>query len=95
MSMITKYFTNVSIKFNPFTPGAKSARIFLSRMPSTTKIDYKVLNGDSKDQQQEIKIVFKDKHVMKADPSEMNVADLTDYFNSHSRKLAIKDSIQE
>ncbi|CAD1808235.1 39S ribosomal protein L53/MRP-L53 family protein [Candida parapsilosis] len=91
--MITKYFSNVSVKFNPFSTGAKSARIFLSRMPPTARIDFKLLKNPS--DQQEIKVSFKDKHVMTADPSAMTVADLGDYFDSHSRKLAIKDSIQE
>lgn len=91
--MITKYFANVLVKFNPFSMGAKSARIFLSRMPPTAKIDFKLLNNPS--DQQEIKVAFKDKHVMTVDPSTMTVADLGDYFDSHSRKLAIKDSIQE
>ncbi|KAG5420582.1 MRPL44 [Candida metapsilosis] len=91
--MITKYFSKVSVRFNPFSPGAKSARIFLSRMPATAKIDFKVINNPS--DQQKIEVTFKDKFNMTADPSTMSVADLGDYFDAHSRKLAIKDSIQE
>jgi large subunit ribosomal protein L53 len=31
--MITKFLTEVTTKFNPFSPGARSARLFLSLLP--------------------------------------------------------------
>lgn len=91
--MITKYFANVLVKFNPFSNAGKSARLFLSRVPTGTKIDCKVLTKPS--DIQEIKVTFKDKHVMTANPATMRLADLSEYFDIHSRKLAIKDSIQD
>ncbi|KAK6459051.1 mitochondrial 54S ribosomal protein YmL44 [Scheffersomyces xylosifermentans] len=92
--MITKYFANVAVKFDPFTTGGRAARLFLARVPSSAKIEYKVLPKNSTIKP-EIQVTFKDKFVMKADPSEMNINDLRDYFNTHSRKLAIKDAISE
>lgn len=91
--MITKYFSNVMIRFNPFSVGGKPTRLFLQRVPQGTKIDCKVITKPS--DKQEIKVTFKDKHVMTIDPSTMNFNDLADYFDAHSRKLAIKDSIQD
>lgn len=92
--MITKYFANVAVKFDPFSAGGRAARLFLARVPLSAKIDYKVLPKESTDKP-EIKVTFKDKFVMEADPSEMNINDLRDHFNTHSRKLAIKDAISE
>lgn len=45
--MITRYFTEVTTAFNPFSPRAKTARLFLSFLPgnarSTMKVDSKIL----------------------------------------------------
>lgn len=96
--MITKYFTKVSVKFNPFTPGAKPARLFLSRIPTSLKpqcaVDYKVLTELSKEKPV-VEVTFKDKHKMEVDPEKVNFVELSNHFDSHSRKLAIKDAITE
>ena len=51
--MITKFITDVSTKFNPFSPRAKTCRVFLSHLPpnarQTMKIDTKLLPRDSKE----------------------------------------------
>lgn len=45
--MITRYFTEVTTAFNPFSPRAKTARLFLSFLPgnarNTMKVDAKIL----------------------------------------------------
>lgn len=96
--MITKYFTKVSVKFNPFTTGAKPARLFLSRIPTSLKaqctVDYKVLTESSKEKPT-VEVTFKDKHKMQVDPETMNFVELSNHFDGHSRKLAIKDAITE
>ncbi|KAK6460020.1 mitochondrial 54S ribosomal protein YmL44 [Scheffersomyces coipomensis] len=78
--MITKYFANVAVKFNPFSPGGVSARLFLSRVPSSAKLETKVLTANSKEKP-EIQVTFKDKTVMTADPNTI--------------KLAIKEAISD
>lgn len=35
--MITKFMTEVSTKFNPFSPAARSARLFLSLLPPNAR----------------------------------------------------------
>lgn len=96
--MITKYFTKVNVKFNPFTIGAKPARLFLSRIPSSLKsqctVDFKVLPENSKELPV-VEVIFKDKHKMSVNPEEVSFIELSNYFNSHSRKLAIKDAISD
>lgn len=51
--MITKFITDVSTRFNPFSPRAKTCRVFLSHLPpnarQTMKINTKLLPRDSKE----------------------------------------------
>jgi large subunit ribosomal protein L53 len=37
--MITRFLTDVRVKFNPFSPRAKSARLFLSLIPPNARAD--------------------------------------------------------
>ncbi len=41
-----------------------------------------------------VKVVFKDKTELQADPTNMNFTELSNYFDRHSRKLALKESIE-
>jgi large subunit ribosomal protein L53 len=52
--MITRFITDVTTKFNPFSPRAKTARIFLSLLPPNArqmgmKISTTLLPKDSKE----------------------------------------------
>jgi large subunit ribosomal protein L53 len=51
--MITRYLTEVSTVFNPFSPRAKTARLFLSFLPgnarATMKVDTKILPRTSRE----------------------------------------------
>ena len=51
--MITKFITDVSTKFNPFSKRAKTCRIFLAQLPpnarQTMKINTKLLPRSSKE----------------------------------------------
>lgn len=95
--MITKYFTKVSVKFNPFAANSKPIRLFLARIPSQQRsgcaVDFKVLTKMSDTPQ--VKVTFKDKHVMDVNPETMSFADLQAHFNAHSRKLALKEAISD
>lgn len=92
--MITKYINSVKVKFNPFHNSGKASRLFLARMPQLVKIDCKVLPNTSTEKPS-IEVIFKDKHVIKANPETMKLNDLKELFNKHSRKLAIEDAIKE
>lgn len=93
--MITKYFTKVSARFNPFTPTAKPARLFIARIPGLQKsgcqVDCKVLTDPT--EKPLIKVTFKDKHVMEIDPTSKSFDDLRAHFDAHSRKLALKEAL--
>lgn len=94
--MITKYFTKVAVKFDPFAASAKPVRLFLARIPSQQKsgvaVDFKVL---TKNEKPSVSVTFKDKHVMDADPEAMTFQDLSEHFDQHSRKLALKAAISD
>lgn len=96
--MITKYFTKVSVKFNPFTEGAKPARLFLSRIPTSLKsqcsVEHKVLTGASTDKPI-VEVTFKDKFKLAVDPETTNFPDLASKLDNHSRKLAIEEAITQ
>ncbi|GME84740.1 unnamed protein product [Ambrosiozyma monospora] len=96
--MITKFFTNVVVKFNPFGPEAKAARSFLSQIPPSLRglcpVSLELLNAQSKNKPI-VQVTFKDKEVMKGDPSHLNIADFTNMFDKHSRKLQFKEDISK
>lgn len=97
--MITKYFTRVTVKFDPFASSAKTARLFLSRVPlgpGKCKIDYKVLTAQSPASDKPVvEVTYKDKFVLAADPATMTFKELSAHFDAHSRQLAIKDAISD
>ncbi|CUS20324.1 LAQU0S01e04082g1_1 [Lachancea quebecensis] len=96
--MITKFFTKVSVKFNPFGKEAKSARLFLSAIPpaqrlSGTSIKNELLTGGSS-KTPTVKVTFKDKTEMEVDPTNLTFKELGNYFDRYSRKLSLKESIE-
>lgn len=77
---------------------AKTARLFLSAIPpsqrtSGLQLQNEVLVSGS-NKKPTVKVTFKDKTELEADPSSMNFMELGNYFDRHSRKLALKESIE-
>ncbi|OBA22442.1 hypothetical protein METBIDRAFT_40396 [Metschnikowia bicuspidata var. bicuspidata NRRL YB-4993] len=93
--MITKYFTKVSVKFNPFSASAKPVRLFLARIPAQQKsgcsVDFKILENPA--DKALVKVTFKDKQSMEIDPKNLTFKDLSSHFDTHSRKLALKEAL--
>lgn len=94
--MITKYFTNVVVKFNPFGAEARSARSVLSQIPPALKgicnVNVELLDETSK-KEPIVEVTFKDKTKMAGSPLEMGLADFTNMFDKHSRKLLFKEEL--
>ncbi|KAF3931682.1 hypothetical protein ABW19_dt0201766 [Dactylella cylindrospora] len=94
--MITKFLTNVSVSFNPFSTLAKSARIFLSLLPpdarSTMKIQTKLLPRASEEAPR-ISVTFKDGKVMDLEPGKLSIKDLVEELDRHSRMLRKKEEL--
>mgnify|MGYP003362717982 CR=1 FL=1 len=96
--MITKYFTKVIVKFDPFGPEARTARTMLSLIPpklhATCDVNLEVLTKSSKNRPL-IEVTFKDKTVMKGDPKSMRMDDFAHLFDRHSRALQFKEEIAQ
>lgn len=97
-AMITKYFTKVTVKFNPFGPEARSARSVLSQIPPSLKgicqVDLELLNDKSK-KEPFVQVTFKDNTVMSGNPAELKLADFTNMFDKHSQKLLFKEEVDK
>ncbi|CCE90489.1 mitochondrial 54S ribosomal protein mL53 TDEL_0B03600 [Torulaspora delbrueckii] len=96
--MITKYFSKVVVKFNPFGKEAKTARLLLSSIPPAqrlqgTQIQSEILHASSS-KTPIVKITYKDKKEMELDPSTVTFQELASYFDRHSRQLKLKESIE-
>lgn len=94
--MITKYFTKVTARLDPFSVTAKPARLFIARIPVVLKsgcqIDCKLLTNPS--EAPVVKVTFKDKKTMEIDPTNKSFGDLSAYFDAHSRKLALQEALE-
>lgn len=91
--MITKFFTNVLIRFNPFGPDAKAARSILSQIPpALAGCDVKLeLLTPTSAKKPTVEITFRDKQVLQGDPTTMAGGDFTHMFDSHSRLLQFNE----
>ncbi|KAF2001207.1 hypothetical protein P154DRAFT_464632 [Amniculicola lignicola CBS 123094] len=95
--MITRFLTDVSVKFNPFSPRSKSARLFLSLIPPTArsdgmKIESKMLPRTSKEPAT-LDVKFKDGKEMKIDVEKMRITEVMEVVDRHSRQLARKEEL--
>ncbi|QLG71162.1 hypothetical protein HG535_0B02000 [Zygotorulaspora mrakii] len=96
--MITKFFAKVVVRFNPFGTEAKTARLLLSAIPPAQRIQgaqiqNEVLTSDSV-KVPTVKITFKDKTEMEVDPRTTSFQEISNIFDRHSRKLSLKESIE-
>ncbi|KAF7913842.1 uncharacterized protein EAF01_000248 [Botrytis porri] len=95
-NMITRFITEVSTVFNPFSPKAKTARLFLSVLPpnarQTMKIDTKILPRASKERSL-VRLKFKDGKEMKLDAEKLGIRGVSDEVDRHSRILARQEEL--
>ncbi|KAF2186855.1 hypothetical protein K469DRAFT_629559 [Zopfia rhizophila CBS 207.26] len=95
--MITRFLTDVRVKFNPFSPRSKSARLFLSLMPPSArsngmKIESQMLPRHSKEPAF-LGLKFKDGKEMKLDLDKMRITEVMEEVDRHSRQLARKEEL--
>ncbi|CAD6640020.1 HN1_G0020470.mRNA.1.CDS.1 [Saccharomyces cerevisiae] len=96
--MITKYFSKVIIRFNPFGKEAKVARLVLAAIPPTqrnmgTQIQSEIISDYNKVKPL-VKVTYKDKKEMEVDPSNMNFQELANHFDRHSKQLDLKHMLE-
>jgi len=89
--MITRFITDVSTKFNPFSPRAKAARVFLSFLPPTARSDgmnitTKLLPRNSPEPST-LYVKFKDGKEMNIDCEKLHINSIVEEVDRHSRAL--------
>ncbi|OAA48653.1 ribosomal protein L44 [Metarhizium rileyi] len=89
--MITKFITEVTAKFNPFSACAKPARLFLTFLPPNarangTSITTSLLPRDSTEASF-LKVKFKDGKELQFECGKINIKGLVEEVNRHSRQL--------
>jgi len=89
--MITSFITEVSTRFNPFSASAKTARLFLTRIPPTARsqgmaIKTQLLPRDSQEPSS-LRIKFKDGQEMKIDCGTTTLKNVVEIVDRHSRQL--------
>ncbi|KAF2682779.1 hypothetical protein K458DRAFT_341628 [Lentithecium fluviatile CBS 122367] len=95
--MITRFLTNVRVKFNPFSPRAKPARLFLSLIPPDARasgmvIDTKMLPRTSKEPAT-LGVKFKDGKELNLELDKMRITEVMEEVDRHSRILARKEEL--
>ncbi|RDW74005.1 hypothetical protein BP5796_07447 [Coleophoma crateriformis] len=82
--------TEVSTAFNPFSPRAKTARLFLSFFPADArqriKMTTKILPRASKDRSF-VQVKFNDGKEMKLDAEKLGIKGIIEEVDRHSRSL--------
>ncbi|KAH6685385.1 39S ribosomal protein L53/MRP-L53-domain-containing protein [Plectosphaerella plurivora] len=89
--MMTKFITEITTRFNPFSPQARTARLFLSIIPPsarTTGVNIKtvLLNKASKEPAS-LSVKFKDGKELKFDCEKTGIKGLVEDVDRHSRGL--------
>ncbi|KAF1808972.1 hypothetical protein P152DRAFT_178658 [Eremomyces bilateralis CBS 781.70] len=88
--MITRFLTDVSASFNPFSPRAKTVRSFLALLPAnarqTMKVNVKVLPRTSAEDGS-LSLQFKDGKQLEVDLQRLKIKEVMEEVDRHSRKL--------
>ncbi|KAK3337278.1 39S ribosomal protein L53/MRP-L53-domain-containing protein [Cercophora scortea] len=97
--MITRFITEVSTRFNPFSARSKSARLFLSFLPPTARssgmtITTKLLARTSTEPSS-LTVKFKDGKELNFDSDTMGIKSLIEEVDRHSRILQKQSDLNE
>ncbi|KAH8170193.1 39S ribosomal protein l53/MRP-L53 domain-containing protein [Sarocladium implicatum] len=89
--MITKFMTEIQTRFNPFSPCAKPARLFLTFLPPNARSQGIVINTAllprTSQEPSSVSVKFKDGKQLKFDCDKINIKGLVEEMDRHSRQL--------
>ncbi|QDS72937.1 hypothetical protein FKW77_008258 [Venturia effusa] len=94
--MIPRFLTDVTIKFNPFSPRSKAARIFLSMLPPNARQTMKISVAQlprASDEKATLAVKFKDGKEMSFDPETVKIKKVIEEVDRHSRLLARQEEL--
>ncbi|KAJ8098331.1 hypothetical protein POJ06DRAFT_149568 [Lipomyces tetrasporus] len=93
--MMTKYFTSAIVRFDPLSR-RKTARIFLARIPPTTRNLIKIRTeflGRSSTNKPLISVTFRDGKTIELDPCKESIDDVIEQLDRHSRTLHLQEQM--
>ncbi|EGS18818.1 mitochondrial 54S ribosomal protein mL53 [Thermochaetoides thermophila DSM 1495] len=97
--MITRFITDVTTRFNPFSPSAKAARLFLSFLPPNARQQGMNISAQllprSSTEKPTLYIKFKDGKEMNIDCEKMNIKTIIEEVDRHSRMLQKEADLAE
>ncbi|KAK3341599.1 39S ribosomal protein L53/MRP-L53-domain-containing protein [Lasiosphaeria hispida] len=89
--MITHFITNVSTRFNPFSAGAKSARLFLTSLPPSARANGMSIVTEllprTSTAASTLHIKFKDGKQLNLDCENLGIKSIVEEVDRHSRAL--------
>ncbi|CAK7201474.1 39S ribosomal protein L44, mitochondrial [Sporothrix eucalyptigena] len=89
--MLTRFITEVTTRFNPFSVKSKAARLFLTQLPPNVRQEGTVINTEllprHSTEPSTLTVKFKDGKVMKLDCEEMGIKRVVEEVDRHSRAL--------
>jgi len=94
--MIPRFLSDVTIKFNPFSKQAKTARIFLAILPPNARQLMKISVTQlpkSSTEKPVLDLKFKDGKEMKIDPETTKIKTVIEEVNRHSRMMARQEEL--
>ncbi|CCC06012.1 hypothetical protein SMACR_00228 [Sordaria macrospora] len=97
--MLTRFITDVSTRFNPFSPKAKAARLFLSFLPPNARSDgmnitTQLLPRNSTESPL-LYVKFKDGKEMNIDVENMGIKSIVEEVDRHSRILQKQSDLND
>ncbi|KAG5976939.1 hypothetical protein E4U55_007146 [Claviceps digitariae] len=89
--MITKFMTEVTARFNPFSACSKPARLFLTYLPSNARANGTLIQttvlARGASETSSLRVKFKDGKELKFDCTKTNIKSLVEEVDRHSRQL--------
>ncbi|KAK7226235.1 hypothetical protein V2G26_014238 [Clonostachys chloroleuca] len=97
--MLTKYLTEVTAKFNPFSACAKPARLFLTYLPPNARASGMRINTTllprTSAEKSSLLVKFKDGKELKFETDKVNIKGVVGECDRHSRQLQKADDLMD
>ncbi|XWW92286.1 hypothetical protein V2A60_000209 [Cordyceps javanica] len=97
--MITKFMTEITARFNPFSACAKPARLFLTLLPPNARTSGTTVNTTllprTSTEPSSVAVKFKDGKELKFNTGKITIKGLVEEMDRHSRKLQKKADLTD
>ncbi|KAM3529525.1 hypothetical protein NHJ13051_001852 [Beauveria bassiana] len=98
-TMITKYMTEITARFNPFSACAKPARLFLTLLPPNARSSGTTINTTllprTSTEPSSVAVKFKDGKELKFNTGKITIKGLVEEMDRHSRQLQKKADLSD